>query len=271
MSAMARRSCSTNVTCAAPRLIASIPTAPVPANPSSTRAPSILGARMLNNVSRSLSDVGRNPSQVGAFRRRPLRRPAIMRTAASTPKSQLPTPNHSQFPIVHNAIHWELVVGSVWELGVVLWELTSADLNQSELILPLLRDERVQLRCERPALHERPRLMMGQLHDVAIADEIAGAQLRESRLPRAEEISGAAQLEIAFRNHEAIGGGRHRLQALARIVGPRRLIQQDAHRLRRTAADAAAQLVQLRQPESLRMLDDHDRRVRHVDADLDDS
>ena len=34
------------------------------------------------------------------------------------------------------------------------------------------------------------------------------------------------------------------------------------------AADAAAQLVQLRQPEPLGVFDDHDRRVRHVDADL---
>ena len=36
------------------------------------------------------------------------------------------------------------------------------------------------------------------------------------------------------------------------------------------AADPAAQLVQLRQAEALGMLDDHDRGVRHVDADLDD-
>ena len=36
------------------------------------------------------------------------------------------------------------------------------------------------------------------------------------------------------------------------------------------AADAAAQLVELRQAEALGVLDDHDRRVRHVDADLDD-
>ena len=36
------------------------------------------------------------------------------------------------------------------------------------------------------------------------------------------------------------------------------------------AADAAAQLVQLRQAEPLGVLDHHQRRVRHVDADLDD-
>src|SRR5262252_1133318 len=41
------------------------------------------GARMLNSVSRSLSDVGRKPSHVGAFRRRPLSVPAITRTRAS--------------------------------------------------------------------------------------------------------------------------------------------------------------------------------------------
>ena len=35
------------------------------------------------------------------------------------------------------------------------------------------------------------------------------------------------------------------------------------------AADAAAQLVQLREAEAIGVLDDHHRRVRHVDADLD--
>ena len=35
-------------------------------------------------------------------------------------------------------------------------------------------------------------------------------------------------------------------------------------------ADAAAQLMQLRQPEPLGMLDDHHRRIRHVDADFHD-
>ena len=35
------------------------------------------------------------------------------------------------------------------------------------------------------------------------------------------------------------------------------------------AADAAAQLVQLREPEALGVLDHHDGRLRHVDADFD--
>ena len=37
----------------------------------------------------------------------------------------------------------------------------------------------------------------------------------------------------------------------------------------RAAPDAAAQLVQLEQPEPVGVLDDHHRRVRDVDADLD--
>ena len=36
-----------------------------------------------------------------------------------------------------------------------------------------------------------------------------------------------------------------------------------------TAADPTAELVQLGEPEAVGLLDDHDRRVRNVDADLD--
>ena len=45
---------------------------------------------------------------------------------------------------------------------------------------------------------------------------------------------------------------------------------QDAETLLRAASDSAAKLVQLRQAEPLRMLDDHDGGVGHVDPDFDD-
>ena len=45
--------------------------------------------------------------------------------------------------------------------------------------------------------------------------------------------------------------------------------EEDAERLFGAAADSAAQLVQLRETEALRVLDHHHRRVGHVDADLD--
>ena len=44
---------------------------------------------------------------------------------------------------------------------------------------------------------------------------------------------------------------------------------EQAVRLLRPAPDAAAQLVELREPEAVGLLDDHHRRVRDVDADLD--
>src|SRR5262249_24535941 len=57
---------------------ASSPTAPVPANPSRNRAPSMRGANALKSVSRTLSDDGRRPSHVGASSRRPLSVPAMI-------------------------------------------------------------------------------------------------------------------------------------------------------------------------------------------------
>ena len=57
-----------------------------------------------------------------------------------------------------------------------------------------------------------------------------------------------------------------RARALSR---QRLLVQQDADALRRAAPDAPAQLVQLREPDALGVLDHHQRRVGHVDADFD--
>src|SRR5262245_61912270 len=98
MSACARRSRSTKVTDAAPRLSASMPTAPVPAYASSTRAPAIRGARMLKIVPRSLSDVGLSPSHVGAFSWRPFSDPAMTRirlTHLDQPEPRLPVLNEA--------------------------------------------------------------------------------------------------------------------------------------------------------------------------------
>jgi hypothetical protein len=52
-------------------------------------------------------------------------------------------------------------------------------------------------------------------------------------------------------------------------LAERRLVEQQAGRLAGAAPDAAAQLVQLREAEALGVLDHHDRRVGHVDADFD--
>ena len=60
---------------------------------------------------------------------------------------------------------------------------------------------------------------------------------------------------------------RERPQPFARLVAGR-LGEQVALPRHRPATDPAAQLVQLRQAEALRVLDHHQRRVRHIHADL---
>src|SRR5687767_13541913 len=71
------RDWSTKVACVAPREIASMPTAPEPAQRSRKRAPSMRGAITLKSVSRKRSEVGRTCNAGGLFRFRPRNFPAI--------------------------------------------------------------------------------------------------------------------------------------------------------------------------------------------------
>ncbi|TMA27619.1 MAG: hypothetical protein E6J87_21095 [Deltaproteobacteria bacterium] len=88
-------------------------------------------------------------------------------------------------------------------------------------------------------------------------------------LARAQELARTADAQIGVRDREAVRRGEHRRQprfaALSRAAR-----HQHAQSRLRAAADAAAQLVQLREAEALRILDDHQRRVRDVDAHFDD-
>src|SRR5688572_33189994 len=84
MTRIALGSDSTNVTTSAPRLNASMPTAPVPAYKSKKRLPDTRGPRMENKASRTLSDVGRREFPCGALRRRPRWEPAMTRIKFTT-------------------------------------------------------------------------------------------------------------------------------------------------------------------------------------------
>ena len=90
-------------------------------------------------------------------------------------------------------------------------------------------------------------------------------------LARTQELTLAPDLEIALGELEAVRGGHHRLEPLHRALGellawPR---DEQAVRLLGPSADASTQLVELREAEPVRLLDDHHGRVRHVHADLD--
>lgn len=115
--------------------------------------------------------------------------------------------------------------------------------------------------------HRRLARLLGDGH---VGLQVGKAQQGQPGLARAEEFARPALLQIAPRDFESVAGLEHGAQPLARHLRQRRLVQQHADRLGGAAPDPAAQLVQLRQPEALGMLDDHQRRVRHVDSDFDD-
>src|SRR5439155_10346883 len=87
-------------------------------------------------------------------------------------------------------------------------------------------------------------------------------------LPRAEELAGAAQPQVHFRDGEAVIRFHQRADSLAGgVVQPLR--DQDAIALLAAAADSPAELMQLRQTVALGLLDQHHGRVGNVYADLD--
>src|SRR5207245_6553938 len=88
------------------------------------------------------------------------------------------------------------------------------------------------------------------------------------RLARAEELPGPAELQVAPRDLEAVRGLADHLEPLARQARERRAVQQHAAARLRAPPDAPAQLMQLREPEPLGVVDHHEGRIRHVDPPL---
>ena len=85
-------------------------------------------------------------------------------------------------------------------------------------------------------------------------------------LPRAEELSGAAQAQVRLGDFKAVVRAHHGGQALAGFVAHLPRGHQDAEGAVRAASHAPAQLMELRQAEALGVLDDHHRGVGHVHA-----
>src|SRR5205085_1712562 len=94
---------------------------------------------------------------------------------------------------------------------------------------------------------------------------------RETGLTRPEQLALAADLEVFLRELEPVGRRDERFEPLDRGVGQLLAWSRDqqAVRLLASSAHAPAQLVQRREAEAIRLLHDHDRRVRYVDADFD--
>src|SRR3954463_7269626 len=94
----------------------------------------------------------------------------------------------------------------------------------------------------------------GGLQQVRVQREIGEAQQWRAGLPRAQELTRPADLQVAASDLEPVPGLGHRLQPRARRLAEPALlaagVQQHAGRSRGAAAHPAAQLVQLRQAEA---------------------
>src|SRR5207248_8051607 len=117
------------------------------------------------------------------------------------------------------------------------------------------------------ALEQRRCRLARAIAEGLVADGIRNAKRRDAALPFTEEVAHPAQPEIGARDLEAI----LRLLEDAKSLGciGAHVAKKDAVGRIGAASDAAPQLMELRETEALGMLDQHDRRVRHVDPDLD--
>src|SRR6266508_5843129 len=131
-----------------------------------------------------------------------------------------------------------------------------------------------------PTLHVRsgrPQIILDEafsrllrsFDELDVALKVSKAQQRIATLPRSQVFSRAAQLEIALRDLEAVVTLVDHLEPVARQARKRFVVKQDAVACAGTAPDSSAQLVQLREAETLSALDHHQRGVRYIDSDFD--
>ena len=111
-------------------------------------------------------------------------------------------------------------------------------------------------------------VLAGLFEKREVVEDVADAELGEAVLAGTEELAGAALAEIGLGDLEAVGGLGHDLEPLGGLLAAT-VGDQDAEAVLAAAANAPAELVELGGAEAVGVLDDHDRRVGHVHADLD--
>ena len=123
----------------------------------------------------------------------------------------------------------------------------------------------------RVVLDQRERPSPRPADQLQVVGEARQLEVGHARLLRVEQRSLTAEPEVFVGQLEPVGGANHRLDARPRLLVLRvGLVEQDAVAPVRSAADPAAELVQLGQAEPLGVLHEHHGRVRDVDPDLDD-
>src|SRR5580658_4310520 len=183
---------STKMVSRAPRLMASIPTAPVPAKRSTKRESSMEGPRTLKRVSRRRSLVGRRSCAPGPFSGRLRYFPAITRIV-SIPRLAYGCKQIALAPA--GADRFQALDDFCGALGIF---------------------------CEREGFAAR------ELQDFVVAQRLGDGKGGVAVLARAEKLSGTALLQILLGNLETVGGGDHGFNAGASFAGDIFARDQDA-------------------------------------------
>src|SRR6266536_5710272 len=118
-------------------------------------------------------------------------------------------------------------------------------LEKIEQLAQRLAARRLQIRIARQREH---RVLAGRLEQGPVHLEARHAKSGHAALPGAEHVAFAAQPQVLLGDAKTVLGVAQDREPRLRGLAERRLVEQEASRSPRAAADAAAQLVQLREP-----------------------
>src|SRR6266568_9607860 len=93
---------------------------------------------------------------------------------------------------------------------------------------------------------------------LAVALDAGDPEARHTGLPRAENVTFAAQPEIFFGDAKAVFGLAHDVEPGLCGFAQRSPVEEEAGRMLAAASDPPAQLMELRQPEAFGVLDHYD-------------
>ena len=253
--AIAARSRSTNTACRAPRESASMPSAPVPANRSSTRVLS-MSPSIENSASRTRSEVGRVVLPRGAFSRRP---PSGPRSPAST---------HRNAPLAAAGVTRACDLRQRRRRNVPGLRRDRLRAPRRRTLAPAhRRAARARARAAAGRRPRSPRRARGRAR--AAARPRAGRRpgswpIPDWRVPISSPSLRSAQVDLGQAKPSACS--RQRAQPRRRPGGPieQAQLERCSPRPTRPRSWCSCEM-----PEALGVLDQHHGRVRHVDPDLD--
>jgi hypothetical protein len=119
------------------------------------------------------------------------------------------------------------------------------------------------------AFQKRSDLATSLEEELDVVGQHRDAKARQPALQGSQDLALAAKRQVDLGELEPVALAGDRRNPPPRELGLR-VREEDALRLVAAPPDATAKLVELREAETLRALDQHHGRIRHVDANLDD-